>query len=136
MNAGKALAIGAALTAMLAVSISLWLNPPAENRARALDLERMRRLKFVELAVDKYFVDHQTLPRSLDALDAEKNQLVFQNWHDPDSDQPFSYEVTGDTSYRLCANFARSSENQSSQYDKHKAGPDCFDVKTKAAVRR
>jgi hypothetical protein len=128
MNAGKLLAIGAALVAVLAVSISIWLDPPAENRARRMDGERLRRLNLTRSGIEAYAAKNRALPASLEALDAERNHIQHESWHDPDSGQPFTYEITGEKSYRLCADFDRKADGQPyMSFSRHNAGRDCFE---------
>jgi hypothetical protein len=132
MHLGKLLAIGTALAAVLAVSTSLWLDSPTANRARAMDTERMRRLGLITAAINTYFVSHKTLPSDLEALDAEKTPLPYAKWRDPNTDQPIEYEIAGEKSYRLCANFERASDERTAYYSgKHGAGRDCFDYKVR-----
>jgi hypothetical protein len=127
---GKSLSIVAALVAVAAVSTSIWLNPPSENRARALDQKRLDGLKLTENAIKKYFHVHHALPPDLNALDSEKNQPIQANWHDPETKQPLEYRIIGEQSYSLCAIFARNSDWQSPEtysFKKHSAGRDCFE---------
>jgi hypothetical protein len=129
-NSGKVLSILAALVAIAAVTTSIWLNPPSENRARSLDQKRLEGLKCTENAIDKYYDVHHALPADLKALDSEKNQPIQANWHDPETQQPLEYEIKGEKSYSLCVRFARNSDWQNTaEYDfkKHSAGRDCFE---------
>lgn len=129
-NIGKMLSILAALVAVAAVSTSIWLNPPSDNRARSFDQKRLGGLKITEDAICKYFDIHHALPADLKALDSEKNQPIQANWEDPETHQPLEYKITGKQSYSLCAKFALSSEWQDPQdfsFKKHTAGRDCFE---------
>lgn len=74
-NSGKVLSILAALAAVAAVTTSIWLNPPSENRARSLDQKRLQGLKLTEDAIIKYYDIHHALPADLRALDSEKTSL-------------------------------------------------------------
>ena len=130
---GKTLSILAGLVAVAAVVTSIWLNPPSENRARALDQKRLEGLQSTEYAISRYFNNHNALPADLRALDCETNQPIQANWHDPETNQPVEYQITGARSYRLCANFSRSSDRQEDSegynFKKHGAGRDCFEYK-------
>lgn len=129
-SGGKVLSILAAVVAVMAVSISLYLNPPSETRARSLDKERLRGLKVTQDAICKYFDIHHALPPDLRALDSETNQSIRANWSDPETRQPIEYQVTGERSFRLCAKFARNSEWQNPKdynFKRHNAGRDCFE---------
>ena len=132
MNAGKLMAIGTAIAVVLAVTISIWLDPPWEVRARTMDRQRLQRLSRIEASINTYFTAHKALPTDLNVLDAEKNQLLYEAWHDPDSGEPFEYEVTGEKSYRLCAHFARDADDSTIYYyRKHTVGRDCFEYSIK-----
>jgi len=130
VNSGTILSAVAALVAVAAVSTSIWLNPPSDNRDRALDLERLDGLRLTRNAISRYFDIHHTLPADLKVLDSEKNQPIQADWHDPETHQPLEYEIIGAQSYRLCAKFARNSDWQNSEeysFKKHSAGRDCFE---------
>ena len=107
---GKVLSIVVTLVAVAAVSISIWLDPPSQTKARSLDRERLNGLRVTENAIWKYFDVHQALPADLKALDIEKNQPMQANWDDPETHQPIEYKITGERSYRLCAQFAYNSD--------------------------
>jgi hypothetical protein len=129
MSIGGILAAGAAIVAGLAVATSIWLNPPSENRARALDAERTRRLATIENAITGYYQKRQALPKDLETLDAEYSYIARETLHDPGTGQLFEYGVLGEKDYRLCAVFERSADGISSYSPKHKAGRDCFERK-------
>ena len=129
-NSGKGLAILAALVAVAAVTTSIWLDPPSENRARSLDEKRLQGLNLTENAIFRYYRIHHALPADLTALDSEKNQPIQANWHDPETHQPLEYQIRGEQSYSLCAKFARNSDSQNPEgsfFKKHSAGRDCFE---------
>ena len=137
-NSGKVLSILAAVVAVAAVTISIWLNPPSENRARSLDQKRLQGLKSTEIAIRRYYHDHHALPGDLKALDSEKNQPIQTNWHDPETQQPLEYQIKDEKTYSLCARFARTSDWQNTaEYDfkKHRAGRDCFEYNVGLPVK-
>jgi hypothetical protein len=137
-NSGKVLSILAALVAVAAVSASIWLNPPSENRARSLDRERLAGLKLTETAICKYYDIHHSLPADLKALDSEKNQPIQANWHDPETHQPVDYKIVGEQSYSLCARFDRNSDWQNPEdysFKKHGAGRNCFEYNVSVRER-
>jgi hypothetical protein len=137
-SSGKVLSILAALVAVAAVSTSIWLNPPSENRARSLDQERLQGLRTTEFAISKYFDIHHALPADLNALDSEKNQPIQANWHDPETHQPLEYKIVNEQSYSLCASFDRNSDWQNpEEYDfkEHSSGRDCFEYNVSPRTR-
>ena len=127
---GKFLAILAGIIAIVAVVTSIWLNPPSEIRAHALDQVRLSNLQHIELAIKIYYDSHRALPVDLNAVQSENSRLSQANWHDPVTKQPFEYEITSETSYRLCASFARNSDKAEYGYGgqlrDHGAGRACF----------
>jgi hypothetical protein len=127
---GKALAILAGITVLVAVVTSIALNPPSEIRARSLDRVRLNGLRSTEIAVGNYYGAHHALPVGLDALGDENRQLNYKDWHDPETQRPFEYEIVNETTYKLCAVFSRSSDNDGDvnwySFKRHKAGLDCF----------
>lgn len=131
MNIGKILGVAAGLVAGAAVAVSIWLNPPAENRARAMDMERGWRLSRIESAIVGYHRLENKLPASLEELVSGNSVLSQDNLRDPVTGEVFGYEIVDETSYRLCANFERSTENDNavSGVRRHKSGRDCFDQK-------
>lgn len=131
VNIGKILAVCAALVAGLAVATSIWLNPPSENRARAMDMQRVRQLDRIKGAIDYHYQLRQKLPANLEVLEKDRGSFTAQNRLDPGTGQPFEYEIVGDRDYRLCATFERSIEGDSTVYTnrRHQAGRNCFDHK-------
>jgi type II secretory pathway pseudopilin PulG len=127
---GKFLAILAGMIAILAVVTSIWLNPPSEIRARKLDQVRLSGLQSIENAISMYYRAHHALPAGLNVLDNESRWLNYKNWHDPETQHPYEYEIVNETSYKLCAVFSRSSDKEDNFYDysfrKHSSGRDCF----------
>jgi hypothetical protein len=119
-----------AIVAAAAVSTSIWLNPPSENRARALDQVRLNDLQQVEFAINRHYNLHHALPVDLQILESENELLAQQNWHDPVTKQPYEFDISSGTSYQLCANFSRSSGKAENGYDyqsrRHSAGRACF----------
>lgn len=136
MNIGKLLAVGCALVTFAAVATSIWLDPPAEYRAHAMDGKRLGRLRTVESSISAYFNLNQKLPANLEVLDEQRHRLTSDDWHDPATGQPFEYEIIGDRSYKLCATFERASEERFYSYGyKHNAGHDCFENKITPPIR-
>lgn len=129
MTIGKILGVGAALVAGGAVAASIWLNPPSENRARAMDNERHLRLNMIRTAINEHYRLREKLPATLqdlgDTLGRSSDDIL-----DPVTKQPFDYEVVGEKEYRFCAIFERSEDGSRRKHVRgHKAGRNCFDGK-------
>jgi type II secretory pathway pseudopilin PulG len=127
---GKLLAILAGIVVVGAAATSIWLNPPSEIRARSIDQVRLNDLQHIESSIKSYYDLHHALPVDLKALESENGLLTEQNWHDPETQHPFEYEITGATSYQLCGVFSRSSVKDANNYEyqfrNHGAGRACF----------
>jgi hypothetical protein len=122
----------AAVVAAATVAASIWLHPPSEMRARRMDEVRMQSLNQTKMAIRFYYTAHHMLPPGLNALEAEENHHQDVRWHDPETGQPFEYATTGETAYRLCATFARhsdQSDNLTGLNGTHNSGRDCFQEK-------
>jgi hypothetical protein len=127
---GKVLAVAGAIAALAAASISIYMNPPSAVKGHAQDDERLQGLQQIDFAVKAYYRNHQALPDRLDAVENGNGLTSRSNWKDPVTHQLFEYDVTGKTTYQLCADFAADSEKDANSYigafrDHHK-GHDCF----------
>jgi hypothetical protein len=127
---GKLLAIAGAVAAVIAVSVSIYLNPPSAVKAHALDQERLQGLQQMDFAIKAYYHNHQALPDRLDVAENEDGLSARSNWRDPVTHQPYEYDVLSKTTYRLCADFSADSEKEQNRYvmgfRKHHKGHDCF----------
>lgn len=126
---GKLLATALVAAVLAAILIGLYLaGSPAEARLLRLDAHRVDDLRSISWAVAEYRRGRGRLPPALDSLPLAIGDApsVF----DPVSRQPYTYEVTGDSSYSLCADFARPSpSDRDNRYDaawRHLQGHFCF----------
>ncbi len=65
------------------------------------------------------------LPATLDAV-AEQATYQRVNLLDPQTGEPYGYEVTGETTYELCATFASTRDNPYEVFWNHGPGRTCF----------
>lgn len=121
----------AALVSSTAVGIVviagfLLIGSPTEQRLQRLDDRRLQHLQELAHAVDGYWEDHASLPPALSELvDGRRLSRLPQ---DPVSGAAYRYEATAADSYRLCATFARATEETRPQaFWSHPAGPECYD---------
>lgn len=104
---------------------------PGEGRLERLDDARLDDLRTIERAVAERWERTGTLPPSLDSLRAA-NLLLPDDLVDPETDEPYDYRVLSDSTYELCATFARASDDRAYRpYDRttigaHEAGRHCF----------
>src|SRR3954467_7186602 len=102
ISAAGAIATAAAVLAVIAGLLTL--DSPSRARQRKLDQRRVDGLERISMAVDDYWGEHSALPDSLHAL--VKTGDLDRVPVDPRSGTPYTYQVSGERSYRLCATFA------------------------------
>jgi hypothetical protein len=83
---------------------------PTQQREIKLDHERVSDLGQINYTISDYYTNHQQLPKALEDLPGNSystgTPLVTK---DPETNKPYEYIVTSETSYKLCATFATSS---------------------------
>jgi hypothetical protein len=108
---------------------------PANSRGEKLDATRVEHLRNIKSAIESYASSKNVLPKTLQEV---KKDLTYTSIKDPETEKEYGYFVTGEETYKLCANFATASEddkntdNQSLYYDsytaefRHPKGEHCF----------
>ncbi|MES1213197.1 MAG: hypothetical protein ABUL64_01290, partial [Singulisphaera sp.] len=69
----------------------------------------------------------EPLPKTL-AEAAERARDEKVNPRDPESDEPYEFTVTGETTYELCATFSRERQSDYRVFWNHPAGRQCFTI--------
>src|SRR5690606_16652197 len=133
MSPGRRLSVIASVVVCATlVAAIVVLDSPPQQREQRLDARRVQDLQQLGNAIEAYHAGHKALPADLAALRAE-----MPGWNlapgDPASGTPYSYEVLGERSYRLCAEFTTdTAAAEASPYGpvvdawKHGAGRQCF----------
>lgn len=119
--------MSAALAVIVAVFVSslFIIESPTEARNLKIDNQTVDTLRNYQYSIDSYYARNKKLPVKLEDL----SQEFFGPFS---SDAKITYEITGDTAYKLCADFKRSTENSSSVRNfqgnewKHEKGNQCF----------
>lgn len=102
-NPGRWIAIVAGIVVLATVIAAIAvMGPPSRQRLMRLDERRVDDLNRIANAVMAYHNEHGGPPASLDVLAAEPGVRLPR---DPESKQPYGYEVLGKAEYRLCAQF-------------------------------
>jgi hypothetical protein len=125
-------AVAAAIVVGMIMGSFYHLEMPAESRERKIDEKVLGMLQDMQWRTEDYYRTNKALPADLDTLYGE-----FPVPSTPTDRSAIGYEVTGDTTYKLCGEFAQNSyEEQFSQarpmYEKnynweYKAGEWCFE---------
>ena len=99
------------VVAISVISAIVVLGGPSAQRQRKMDEVRVRNLASIAMSVNSYFARHSELPADLDALAKEPGYRIPRN--DPDTGQPYGYQVLGAALYRLCGDFTGDSATDS-----------------------
>jgi hypothetical protein len=103
---------------------------PQKQRALGLDRQRVQELQQIENAIVTYWRQKDTLPESLDPIDETVG--FYGDITDPETTERYTYRITGDLSFELCAEFDLSSNEDPGFNDRetsrwrHDAGEACF----------
>jgi CRISPR/Cas system-associated exonuclease Cas4 (RecB family) len=124
-------AVTLVVAAVVATAIVV-LGSPAEQRMIRLDQRRVSDLVALGNAINMYVENHEKLPPDLAAAATAPYARVKLT--DPETAAPYEYQLVDEKSYKLCAVFARRSENDRAAISytselgwDHEAGRQCFD---------
>lgn len=92
----------AAVVAGTIMGSFLVLGSPASQKERRFDETRSYDLRSIETDIGNYAYDMNSLPGSLSDLSSQ--------YYDSQTGLPYEYKPTGATTYMLCANFSRNSD--------------------------
>jgi hypothetical protein len=125
LAAGFAALAGAAIVAGIVL-----IGGPSTQRDIALDRTRAGDLTRLSLKVADHWRERGHLPKSLQAIDDAWARIA----RDPETDQPYDYAVTGERTWRLCADFARAATKPpdypgQAPFGVHDKGRVCFEQK-------
>lgn len=85
------------------------VGSPATQRDRRFDEQRANNLQILQNEIVNYWTQKDILPSNLDAL---KNSISgFNPLVDPQTGQPYEYNIKSKLSFELCANFKKPSLN-------------------------
>lgn len=90
--------LGAALT---------QVPSPSTVRAQKIDSQMVNDLRDVQYRVEDYYLTNKALPEDLSTLYGE-----FPAPSAPENKSDYAYEVTSETTYKLCADFTLDSDGQ------------------------
>lgn len=130
------LLIGAFVVLSLAAVVGgfLIIGSPTKQRLLSLDKQRAVHLFQIATAVNRHWQTEEHLPASLDDISSEWGQQP----RDPETGEPYRYEITGSDAFKLCAVFALE-DNEPSQrlvdqrFATHGKGLHCYDLQTSNA---
>ena len=126
MNVRKLAFVGVVVLVAAAVVAGLVISgSPAEQRRLRADERRVSDLQQLARAIQSYYMETTSLPDGLDAL---VNGWISSGLpRDPESEAGYDYEITGDRTFRLCAEFARESRSGTAgEFWLHAEGRHCY----------
>ncbi len=86
------------------------IGSPSDARLMRLDFQRVSDLQNIQWQVVNYWQQKEDLPPALADLQDSIGGYVIPV--DPETGEPYTYEQTGELSFRLCAVFAKEGDSQ------------------------
>lgn len=139
-NRGLQLFIGLIILVVIAAIVAgfFFIGSPANRRLIKMDQQRINDLSTIRGNVVNFWEVKERLPQDYGQLEGEL--LGWTVPVDPETEETYVYEITGELSFRICADFARATENEEYAreyyYDHyllkgdsfaHEAGEQCFE---------
>jgi len=124
------LVVISAVVALVVIVAIVIIDPPAQ-RLRSLDSRRTDDLGSLQRGIELYWNEHKSLPAGLAELVRERELGPLPT--DPETGASYEYEPVGESTYRLCANFAldtREEGTRGSSYPDqwaHGSGRQCLE---------
>jgi len=110
------------------------VGSPAAQRVRRLDERRVSDLQTIAYAVDAYWMQNQTLPRSVDEL-TPATRVTIQA-RDPVQSVPYVYRAGDGNRYELCATFEGDTTAETPPaFWRHPTGQHCFQLTAGSRTR-
>ena len=112
----------------------MLVGSPSTQRLERFDEQRLQDLRTIAREIQLMVEDpnekgmlKEALPKTLaEAATRARDERV--NPRDPETGQPYRYTVKSETSYELCADFARPRDWDSRVFWNHPAGAHCFTI--------
>ena len=99
----QSLVLGVSVVVVASVVAGLIVvGSPTQERKRKLDTRRVTDLQALAGALDTYWTRHGALPGDIHAVEEE---VLLQPLTDPESGAAYTYRMTGEQSFELCASF-------------------------------
>jgi hypothetical protein len=129
----------AAAIAVAAIAV-VWgatiVGSPASERARKYDDRRIEDLRAISDQIREMVLSNQwasrdelkmtrELPKTLAEVSAAQTYRKL-DVNDPETSEPYRYEVTGKSTFRLCAKFSEKRDRRYDIFWNHPEGEHCF----------
>jgi len=130
-----AFAVAASVVVAFAVGWGFFLvGSPATRRLERFDERRLQDLQTIAREIQSMVENpnkkgtlKESLPRTLeDAARRARDERL--NPRDPETGDPYVYRIKNESTYELCATFARKRDSDSGVFWNHPAGTHCFTI--------
>lgn len=137
MTRERVAAVTAIALFVVAAAAGLYMSgSPLEQRVISLDNRRVSDLCSLSNLIEGHWQQHDELPATLADLPGRIK--------DPETEEPYEYEVVAEKNYRICAVFSRESTEPEFAYVcrmtpafwQHDAGRQCFEFKLPAEEKQ
>ena len=133
--AHRTFGIVAALIVVGVIGWGFWIvGSPESRRVERLYERRLDDLQAIVWEIQRQVIDpsnaermRRPLPATLQAV-AEQARYRKLTLVDPDTGEPYEYEIVDAHTYRLCATFARARTLEREIFWNHPAGRRCFTI--------
>ncbi len=103
----------AIIASVLVLAVLVWgflvMGSPTKQRNIQFDQTKTNDLQNIQSSVVNYWQAKGSLPNQISDLNNSLDYYNYGSLNDPQTQQPYEYRKTGDTSFELCANFNVSS---------------------------
>jgi hypothetical protein len=135
LRSHAAFAIVASVVVVFAVAWGFFLvGSPATRRLERFDERRLQDLRTIAREIQSMVEDRnkrgtlkEPLPKSLEEA-AERARDERLNPRDPETNEPYRFLIKSETTYELCARFARKRDSDTRVFWNHPAGAHCFRI--------
>jgi hypothetical protein len=110
------------------------VGSPAARRLERFDERRLQDLRTIAREIQSMVENRnkrgtlkEPLPRTLEEA-AQRARDERLNPRDPETNEPYRYRIKDETTFELCATFARARDNDARVFWNHPAGTHCFTV--------
>lgn len=134
----KTHAVFGAVASLVVAATVTWgfvlVGSPTTRRLERFDERRVQDLQTIAREIQSMVEDlnhkgtlKEPLPRTLEEA-SRKARYDRLNLHDPETGAPYGYRIQNETTYELCATFARKRDSDAQVFWNHAAGTHCFTI--------
>jgi hypothetical protein len=123
------LSFQAAAIGMFVLSLALAafvVGSPQAERLRRIDQRRIDDLREIAMTIRSIVKDDkQPIPKTLEEI-ASRSRGNMVDIRDPETGEPYRFEITGENTFNLCATFSAPRKSRNEVFWNHTAGEQCF----------